>query len=95
MDNVYLNALKIIKLLQLFSIDKGEVSTEGKYKVRNERWFQAKKGDTSSGDLDDTTNDNSGDKANFVRDTLLEFFCKSGKSETTEFYRIIGFFNKY
>ena len=36
MDDVSLNALKLIELLQLVRIDKGEVSTEGKYKGRNE-----------------------------------------------------------
>ena len=54
-----------------------------------------KKGDTPSGDLNDATNDNSGDKVNVVRDTVMKLLCKSGKSETTEFYRILGFFNKY
>ena len=46
---------------------------EVKYKGRNERWFQANKRYTSSGDLDDATNNNSGDKLNFVRDTLMKF----------------------
>ena len=39
MDDVSLNALKLVEILQPGSIDKGEVSTEGKYKVCNERWF--------------------------------------------------------
>ena len=32
---------------------------------------------------------------NVVRYTFVKFLCKSGKSETTEFYQIKGFFNKY
>ena len=55
MDDVYLNDLNPIELLQLGTIDKGEVSTKVNYKGRNERWFQAKKGDTSPDDLDDAT----------------------------------------
>ena len=73
MVNVSLNSLKIIELLQLVSIDKVSVSTEGKCKGRNEHWFQAKKGDTPSGDLDDATDENSGDKMNVVRDTIVKF----------------------
>ena len=68
---------------------------EGKYKGRNDHWFQAKEGDTLSGDLDDATEDNSGDKVNVVRNTLMKFLCKSGKSETTDFYWILGLFKKY
>ena len=44
MDDVSLNDLNLIEIIQLGSKDKGEVSTEGKYKVRNELWFQSKKG---------------------------------------------------
>ena len=95
MDDVSLNALKPIEILQLVSIDKGAVSTKGKYKGCNERCFQVKKGDTLSGDLDDATDDNTGDKVNVVRDTLVKFLCKSGKLELAEFYRIMGFFNRY
>ena len=54
-----------------------------------------KKGDTFSGDLDDATDDNSGDKVNVFRDTLVKFLCKSGKLETMEFYRVLWLFNKY
>ena len=68
---------------------------EVKYKGRNERWFQANKRYTSSGDLDDAIGDNSGDKVNVARDTILKFLCKCGKLETMEFYRILRFFNKY
>ena len=95
MDDVSINNLKLIELLQIDSIDKEAVSTEGNYKGRNEHWFQAKKGNTLSGDLDDANNDNSGDNVNIVRYTPMKFLCKSGKSETTKFYQILGFFNKY
>ena len=82
MDDLSLNALKLIELLQLGSIDNVAVSMEGKYKSRNENWFQAKKGNTLLGDLYDATNGNSGDKVNVVRNTLVKFVCKSGKPET-------------
>ena len=38
--------------------------------------------DTSSGDFDYANDDNSGDKVNVVRNTLVKFVCKSGKPET-------------
>ena len=47
------------------------------------------------GDLDDVTDEKSGDKVNVDRDTLVKFLCKSGKSEATDFYWIQEFFNKY
>ena len=95
MDDVSRNDLNLIEFLQFDRIDKGEVSTGGKYKVSNERWFKSKKGDTSSGDLNDATNDNSGDKVNFVRDTIVKLLYKRGKSQTTEFYRILVLLKKY
>ena len=45
--------------------------------------------------MDDATDDNRGDKVNVFRDTFAKFLCKSGKSETAEFYQITGLFNKY
>ena len=45
--------------------------------------------------MDDATDDNSGDKLDVVRDTLVKLLCKSGKSETMEFYQILWLFNKY
>ena len=45
--------------------------------------------------MDDATDDNSVDKVNVVRDTLVKFLCKSGKWETMEFYRVLWLFNKY
>ena len=85
MENISLNALNIVELLYIGRIYKGEFSMEGKYKGRNERWFQTKKGDTLSGDLGDVTNDNSGDKVNVGRENLVKFLCRSEKLETTEF----------
>ena len=48
-----------------------------------------------SGDLGDVTDDNSGNKVNVGRENLVKFVCRSGELETTEFYWILGFFNKY
>ena len=53
---VSINALHLIELLQLGHIDMGAVDTGLKFKSHNQRYFIAKKKDTSPVGLDDDGN---------------------------------------
>ena len=94
--SVGVHALKMVELLQLGKLEKGALTSDSKYNSRNGRWFSQKASGASN------ANSKEGDKAQDLdkdlwiqRDSLVQSKCKRGKTESIEYYRVLGFFTKY
>lgn len=82
------HALKMMELMQLGKLEKGALSMDGKFKSLAALWFGTKKKEA-------TMVAKGNDDAYIRRDSLITFKCIRGKSESIEYYRVLGIFSKH
>ena len=71
-------------------MDKGATSSAGKYKLRNERWFNQKQKKPPKEEVTDGI-----EYLHNLSDRLIQVRCKRGSAETVKCYRVLALFTKY
>lgn len=98
-DKVALTAQALIELLDLRKLDKGAVSSEGKFKSLRERWFKAKVIESPNGGSDNVNVNDDQQKTHqtkhIQRNSLITLKCIRGGKETIQYFRVLSFFGKY
>ncbi len=69
-DEIGMQALMIMESLQLGKMEKGSISSEGRYKSLNVQWFGCKKKTPSA---QESSGGETADKCMISRDTLVKF----------------------
>jgi hypothetical protein len=84
-------AMRVMEYAQLGKIEKGSVSSEGKFKSLHGRWFNAKKSTTLKG-----ADEKIPCTGQFIqRNSLITLNAKRGKTVSVEYYRVLGIFSKH
>ena len=86
--------LKLVQLLHLGKLERGEIPSDLKHNLRNGCWFsqKSKKEDNSEGGDGD-----GGDNSDMFieRNNVIQLSCKCGESVSVENYRVLAFFTKF
>ena len=82
---------KLMKHLDLNSIDKGSVTKDYKVKSLYHRWFSAKELSKKNSVIDE----NSDSDIYIERDSLIHMICKQWRHEYVQQYRVLLLFTKY
>jgi hypothetical protein len=85
--------MRVMEFPQLGKIEKGSVSSEGKFKSFHGRWFNAKNYAAANKEDDDTTQDTGG--TIHQKGSLITLKAKRGKRESVEYYRVLAIFSKH
>ena len=85
--------LKLVQLVQLGNLEKGALSSSASFQSRNDRWFSQKKKKMVS--VGDKGSDDAVAENYIQRDSLVQIYCKHGKSISVGNYRVLAFFSKY
>jgi len=94
-DAIGMQALKVMELLQLGKMEKGSISSKGRYRSLNARWFGCKMKKSSAQEQSSMGKATPADKCMISRDTLVKFRVKRGKNESVEHFRVLAIFSKH
>lgn len=90
MSKIGSSVIRVMELASLGRLEKGSMSMDGRFKSLPGRWFNAKNPSLKSSDYID------GDGVQFIqRDSLITVKAKRGKTESIEYYRVLGIFSKH
>lgn len=91
-DEIGVRALRIMELLHLGKMEKGSISSDGRYKSLNARWFGCKVKRSSAPNSSEGV---AAEKTMIKRDTLVKFRATRGRDESVEYYRVLAIFSKH
>jgi hypothetical protein len=91
-EEIGVQALKIMELLQLGKMEKGSITSDGRYRSLNARWFGCKAKRSSDPNSSEGV---AAEKTMIKRDTLVKFRATRGKNESIEYYRVLAIFSKH
>eukprot|EP00956_Cyclotella_meneghiniana_P011701 scaffold16470_cov61-Cyclotella_meneghiniana.AAC.12 len=91
-EEIGVRALKIMELLQLGKMEKGSITSDGRYRSLNARWFGCKVKRSSDPNSSEGV---AAEKTMIKRDTLVKFRASRGKNESVEYYRVLAIFSKH
>ena len=91
-EEIGVHALKIMELLQLGKMEKGSITSDGRYRSLNARWFGCKVKRSSDPNSSEGV---AAEKTMIKRDTLVKFRATRGKNESVEYYRVLAIFSKH
>lgn len=91
MDRIRDGVIRVMEMASLGRLEKGSMSVEGRFKSLPGRWFNAKNHPSRN----DGNTSMMVDGRFIQRDSLITVKAKRGKTESIEYYRVLGIFSKH